>query len=120
MRIQMDTFSAFARGEANRNKEMMVFDWEQVARLIKERGAKNASAGLRGDWEWTGGPILRGGVPVPKDETYTYLSSTWAVPELELDNDSIKIPCYKMEKELPGWGSDTYWPKEALDILNDK
>ena len=33
----------------------MVFDWNKAAQIIKERGATNASAGLSGDWEYTGG-----------------------------------------------------------------
>ena len=110
----MDTLSAFARGEENRGKRLMVFDWEKAARLIVESGAKHASAGLRDDWEWTGGAILSKGNPVPRDETYTYLASTWAVPELELDG--VIQECFIMEDER-GWDSHTYWPKEALDIL---
>lgn len=93
----------------------MVFDWVQAAQIIKERGAKTASAGLSGDWEWTGGKILADGKPIPKDETYTYLASTWAPPELEVDGEIID--CYRMASETPGWGSDTYWPDEALAIL---
>lgn len=113
----MNTMSAFAMGTANRDKESMVFDWEKAARLIKERGASNASAGLRGDWEWTGGQILADGKPVPREETFTFLSSTWAVPELEIDGETID--CYRMQSEVPGWNSDTYWPPEALALLAD-
>ena len=68
----MESMSAFAMGQANRGNELKVFDWELAAKIIKERGALNASAGLSGDWEWTGGEILRYSTPVPKDETYTY------------------------------------------------
>jgi len=113
----MDTASAFAMGDANRNKELMVFDWNKAAQLIKESGAKDAAAGLSGDWEYTGGPILKDGKPVPKEDTYTFLSSTWATPELELDYDD-EIDCYIMQSESDGWDSDTYWPQSALDILN--
>ena len=111
----MDTMSAFAMGTANRGKEAMVFDWEKAARLIKERGATNASAGLAGDWEYTGGQIWAAGKPVPAEETYTYLSSTWARPELEIDGETID--CYRMESEAPDWNSRTYWPEEALRLL---
>lgn len=111
----MDSMSAFAMGQANRGKESMVFDWEKAANIIKERGARNASAGLSGDWEWTGGEILRDGQPVSKDDTYTYLASTWATPELEVDGETIE--CYRMKSETPGWDSGTYWPEEALAIL---
>jgi hypothetical protein len=111
----MDTFSAFALGEANRGKEPKVFDWDRAAKLIVERGAKNAEAGLAGDWDATGGAILADGKPVPRDETYAYLASTWATPELDIDGDVIE--CYRMASTTPGWDSATYWPDSALAIL---
>ena len=111
----MDTIKAFAKGEANRGKELMVFDWEKAAQIIKERRAKEASAGLAGDWGWTGGDILKDGKPIPRDETYTYLASAWAKPELEIDG--ARVYCYRMQSQTPNWDSDTYWPPEALAIL---
>lgn len=114
----MDTLSAFAMGQANRNKELKVFDWHKAAKLIKESGSKNASAGLSGDWEWTGGEIFRDGKPVPKEDTYTYLASTWATPELMHDGEMID--CYLMQSQTPGWDEDTYWPDSALAILEGK
>lgn len=114
----MDTLSAMMMGFANGGKELMVFDWEEAARRIKASGARSASAGLRGDWEYTGGPILEGGKPVPQDDTYVFLASTWATPELRLDGGEPE-ECYRMQSATPGgaWGSDTYWPQEALQIL---
>lgn len=111
----MDTMSAFLRNQASQGNEMMVFDWEKAATLIKERGATRASAGLSQDWEYTGGEIFRDGKPVPSEETYVYLASTWATPEIEIDGETVD--CYLMESETPGWDSDTYWPPEALAIL---
>ena len=111
----MDSFQAFAMGQANRDKELMVFDWERAARIIKERGAQEASAGLSCDWEWTGGAILANGKPVAKNDTYVYLASTWATPELSIDGEIIK--CFRMQSETPGWDSGTYWPPEALALL---
>ena len=118
----MDTLTAFAMGEANRGKPHMVFDWNKAASRIVETGAQKASAGLHGDWEYTGGEILRGGKPVPADDTYVYLASTWATPELELDGDVED--CYIMESDVPkSWTEDgtdfakIYWPKSALKIL---
>jgi hypothetical protein len=70
----MDSWSAFAKGEANRGKELMVFDWVKAAKLIKERKPIIASAGLCSDWEWTGGTIYENGKPVKKEDTYTYLA----------------------------------------------
>ena len=113
----MDTLSAFAINRASQGNERMVFDWEKAARIIAECGAKNASAGLAGDWENTGGEILRDGKPVPEDETYTYLASTWARPELEVDGK--RVDCYRMESATPGWHHGTYWPGEAMDILGE-
>lgn len=110
----MDSFKAFAMGEANRGKELMVFDWDKAARIIKERGATTASAGLRFDWDWTGGLILCDGKPY--NDGSTYLASTWAVPELDIDGDVM--PCYRMQSEVPNWGADTKWPESALAILN--
>ena len=109
----MDTLSAFAMGAANRDKELMVFDWNKAARLIKERNAQEAAAGLSGDWEWTGGTILKDGIPFLKD--YTYLASIWAKPELLIDGDYIE--CYLMQSETPGWAAETKWPESALAIL---
>ena len=112
----MNNLMAFTMSMANRGKEMMVFDWDKAARLIQERKPECASAGLRDDWEWTGGTIYKDGEPVMDD--YTYLSSTWAVPELNMDGDIME--CFRMEYEAPGWNSDTKWPQSALNILNAK
>lgn len=99
----------------------MVFDWDKAAQRIRETGAQDAGAGLAGDWEYTGGRILKEGKPIPRDDTYTYLASTWATPELDLDGDVE--PCYVMEDEARRrWGdvefSNLYWTDSALQILN--
>lgn len=112
----MDTILAFAMGQANRDKESMVFDWNRAAEIIKERKVKNASAGLSGDWSYTGGRILENGSPVSREDTCVYLASTWAVPELEIDGDVF--PCYKMQSETPNWDSSTYWPESARMIIS--
>lgn len=111
--------SAFAMAQAAqaRGAKLMVFDWHKAATLIKERKPSTASAGLAGDWGYTGGEIFRNGKPVPKEDTYTFLASTWATPELDLDGDVVS--CYIMKDENPEWGSDTYWPESALAILNN-
>lgn len=110
----MKTQEAFAMGDANHRRPTMVFDWNKAARIICASNAKSASAGLRGDWGWTGGAILRNGRPIPRDMTYTYLASTWAVPELEIDGEVIE--CFCME-DGSGWDSGTYWPESALEIM---
>lgn len=109
----MDSLSAFALGETNRNKPMMVFDWHRAAQLIKERQPQSASAGLTSDWEWTGGTIYQD--DKPDTDSYTYLASTWAVPELEIDGDTMD--CYIMVADSPGWDAGTKWPESALAIL---
>ena len=110
----MNNWMAFAMGETNRGKELMVFDWDKAAKLIRERKPECASAGLRGDWEYTGGTIYENEKPVMNE--YTYLSSTWAVPELDIDGEIID--CYRMKHETPGWCASTKWPQSALDILS--
>ena len=109
----MNTLMAFAKGQANRGKELMVFDWDKAAKRIAEVHPETASAGLKSDWEWTGGEIYRNGEPVTDE--YTYLASTWATPELEMDGEVE--PCYRMQSEVPEWDSDTKWPYSALKIL---
>lgn len=111
----MNTKDAMAMGEANRGKERMVFDWDKAARLIAQRKPRIAMAGLRGDWEFTGGVIYENGVLVTKD--YTYLASTWAVPELDMDGENIE--CYKMVAETPKWDAHTKWPKSAVEIYRE-
>lgn len=111
----MDTLSAFAKGFANRGRPAKVFDWIKAAQLIREKQPKVAAAGLAGDWEYTGGDIYRDGKPVPQEDTYVYLASTWATPELAMDG--YRCACYKMQEDTPGWGSGTYWPPEALAEL---
>ena len=106
----------FMRGQMSKGQPQMVFDWEKAARLIKERQPLIVEAGLRDDWGYTGGRIWEEGKPVPEDDTYTFLSSTWAVPELDLDGE--RLPCFIMESETE-WNSGTYWPPEALAILEE-
>ena len=111
----MDSMKAFAMGEANRGKKLKVFDWDRAAELIKKCNAINAYAGLADDWEYTGGKILENGIPVPEEDTYVYLASTWATPEIEIDGRVFD--CYKMQSETDNWDAKTYWPESAKKIL---
>lgn len=115
----MDTASAFVYGRMHRDSPSRVFDWLKAAQIIRDRylvgNLKVASAGLRDDWEYTGGKIFENGSPVPAEETYTFLSSTWAIPELCLDGDIFE--CWIWAKDSPGWDAGTYWPPESLAIL---
>lgn len=112
----MDSFAAMALGEAARRSgaKQRVFDWDRDASLIAEKKPVEASAGLSGDWSYTGGDIWRDGSPVL--DSYTYLSSNWAEPELDMDGDVIG--CWKYADETPGWDSDTKWPASALAIVS--
>lgn len=112
----MKTSLAFLRGQANRGKEMMVFDWIKAAQIIKELQPQEASAGLEEDWEYTGGRIFVDGKPYT--DGYTYLASTWGTPQL-LINGKV-FDCYVMESEAGGWDAYTQWPRIALDILYSK
>lgn len=113
----MDTMAAFVMGQANREKEKMVFDWDKAAEIIRDRKPECAIAGLQHDMEWTSGTIYEDGLPVTDD--YTYLSSTWATPILEIiTRDEVEdIPCFRMKHEVPEWNSDTKWPHSAIEIL---
>ena len=110
----MRTIDAIEIARKSIGKEQMVFDWDKAATLIKEKGAKVARAGLRDDWEYTGGDIyFRGSILTNRG---TFLASTWAVPEIRLDFDP-PVPCYKMAHEVPRWDAKTVWPKSARRIL---
>lgn len=109
--------SAFLRGQAAQGQPQRVFDWDKAARIIRERGAMSASAGLIEDWGHTGGAILRDGKPIPKEDTYTYLSSNWATPVLEIDGE--EIPCWRYERDTDEWNAETFWPESALKILTE-
>lgn len=91
--------------------KMRVFDWDKAARLIVEHNPKIVRAGLRGDWGWTGGTIWAG---EPDMDSYTYLASDWAIPEIDLDGELTE--CWR-DKEESGWDASTKWPESALAIL---
>jgi hypothetical protein len=109
----MNSLAAYAMAQANYGCDRKVFDWDKAARLIVERKPAEASAGLSQDWEYTGGVIYRNGQPDLED--YTYLSSNWATPEIDLDGEVI--PCFRMQSECPEWDSKTKRPESALAIL---
>ena len=111
----MDTLSAFAMGRACKGRALQVFDWTKAAEIIRDEKPANVSAGLDGDWEHTGGDIYREGKIVEDD--YTYLSSTWATPQICVDGQYRD--CFVMESETK-WSSSTKWPDEAKAILADQ
>ena len=113
----MDTLKAFAlsKAAAARNAPRMVFDWHKAADVIRQTQPHVASAGLQGDWEYTGGEIWRDSKPVPTEETYVYLASVWAIPELSMDGEVM--PCWRFQQGDDDWDAGTYWPRSALALL---
>jgi len=104
-----------AQAAKARGDDFKVFDWHKAARLICEHKPDVASAGLAGDWEYTGGTIYRDGEPLTEDKSYVYLASLWATPELDMDGDVQE--CWVYQKSSPGWNEKTFWPESALAIL---
>lgn len=111
----MDTMKVFARGEASKDNKVMVFDWDKAARLIRKHKPRVAEAGLQADWEGTGGVIFENGKPVT--DSYTYLASAWAAPQIELDGEAQD--CFVMRSKTK-WDSGTKWPKSALALLEGR
>lgn len=100
----------------SRGQLQKTFDWDKAAKILKERNVKDASAGLLEDWMYTSGIILEDGKP---KKEYTYLSSAWATPVLEIINEDDAeelIECY-VEGDCK-FDSDTNWPKSSRDIFN--
>ena len=51
-------------------------------------------------------------------KVYPFLASSWAVPELDMDGETVE--CYKMEAETPKWDAHTKWPKSAVEIYREQ
>lgn len=99
-----------------KTKDMMVFDWDKAARLIAERKPQIAMAGLRGDWKNTGGMIYEDGKLIT--DKYTYLASPWAIPELDMDGETVA--CFRFASQTPRWDAHTKWPKSAVEIYREQ
>ena len=58
---------------------------------------------------------------MPEDDTYVYLASIWATPELDLDGDVVDCFIENTPEANPeAWDAKTYWPESALAILKEK
>lgn len=105
----------------------MVFDWKKAAQIIKDHISKgfsfDAVAGLKGDFEWTGGTIYEFNIYKNEVNTdsYTYLASCHATPLLVIedpDGEEIAVyDCWVPANETE-YRSDTKWPEDALEILH--
>lgn len=120
----MDHMTAYMRGRASRDAPLRVFDWEKAARLIVQHKPRIVSAGLSGDWGCTGDAIYDADKGGPLADAGTYLSSTWAIPEIQLScccEDEDDGDCWRYQEDLAAegkdWGPATVWPQEALVIL---
>lgn len=110
----MDTLKAFEKLQDARRRGATgrVFDWDKAALILRERKPLEASAGLHGDMEWTGGYIWKDGKPFLDD--YTYLLSLWAIPILVIGDEEIE--CWKNTDGCL-WSSGTKWPESAMKII---
>ncbi len=112
-----------AKKAAEENKPVLTFDWDKAAKIIKTHFKEHkdliAEAGLQEDWEYTGGIIFEDGKPT--NDSYTYLSSNWAIPTLILSWDGLEqeeIECFtKLSKRF---NKDSKWDDESLKILGIK
>jgi hypothetical protein len=52
---------------------------------------------------------------MPRENTYVYLASNWATPEIEIHGTTMD--CWRYEDETEGWNEKTYWPESARKIL---
>lgn len=110
-----DVFNKQSSVPESKKNTFMYFDWNKAAEIIKEKLKTNpnliAKAGLQGDWDYTGGIIFEDGKPT--NDKYTYLSSNWANPTVEIDGEDMD--CFTTEKDK--YSSDSKWDKESLAIL---
>ena len=49
-----------------------------------------------------------------KEDTYVYLSSSWATPIIDIDGE--EFDCWILKGDSK-YESDTYWPSEAENLL---
>ena len=109
--------------EEGQKRTRKVFDWDKAAKIIREKNAESAMAGVRNDfdWEWTGGIILEKGEPV--FSCGDCLETTFGVPEIVLMDDegfytmTDAIECYKEKCGETDRDNKRAWPESALKIL---
>lgn len=99
--------------------EYRVFDWEKAVKIIREKNATEAAAGILEDWMMTAATILENGKP--ELESGAYLLSTWGTPAIEIGDELIR--CFKtiddsdkLQSRDERWQL-SQWPNEALKLL---
>lgn len=118
-RSELSFAEGFTSTRSRNDNPQKAFDWDKAAQIIKEKFKEHpdlvAEAGLQGDWEYTGGIIFKTGKPT--NDSYTYLSSNWAIPTLILSYDGDEqneIECYSINNRF---NADSKWDKDSLNIL---
>lgn len=108
------------KAEQSRGNVSRAFDWDKAAEIIKDYHTRHGDliceAGLKGDWAYTGGVIFENGLPT--NDSYTYLSSTWATPCLVLCYNGKwqeEIECYCVSNDR--FNESTKWDDTSLAIL---
>lgn len=112
---------AQAERAKNSGNQHLTFNWDMAAEIIRkylvDHPDLTAEAGLQGDWSYTGGEIFENGRPT--NDSYTYLSSNWAIPTLILSwggEDQEEINCSVIESESR-FSSDSKWDDDSLKLL---
>ena len=118
-RSELTFIEGFTTTRSRNNNPQKAFDWDKAANIIKEEFLNHndliAEAGLQRDWAHTGGVIFEGGKPT--NDSYTHLSSNWAIPTLILSWDNQEqreIECFVIGGRFH---SDSKWDEESLKIL---
>ena len=96
------------------------FNWDEAAKIIREKAKIHtdliAEAGLKGDWEHTGGVIFSNGKPT--NGSYTYLASNWAKPTLKLKWDGKEQEEWECSiEENERFHSSSEWDERSIAIL---
>lgn len=114
MDFMAEAFALVVKAQAAKaaGNKMKTFAWDKAARILRKRGATEASAGLEGDWGPTAGTILENGKPCM--DCGAYLHSLWATPMLEIGEE--RIECWEWETKKTE-RRRTIWPVSALRIF---
>lgn len=105
-------YNGFQKGKENRYGDLMRFDWDLAASLIRASKTKEAECGLNGDYDQTKRVIYKDEEVVINE--YMMIESTWAIPVLVIDNKVYDCFYYYTDSF---YKKPEQWPKSALVIL---